>query len=60
MSTVLRLLLWGGLIAAVVVLTVHPLRVRRIGRQIRLVGFVYVVAVLISAALRLLGIINWS
>lgn len=60
MSTVLRLLLWGGLLVAVAVIVVRPTRLRWMGRRVRLVGFAYVAAVLISAALRALGLVDWS
>ncbi len=60
MSTVLRLVLWGGLLVAVAVIVVRPTRLRWVGRRVRLVGFAYVAAVLISAALRALGLVDWS
>lgn len=60
MSTVLRLLLYGGLVVAIALIVVRPTRLRWMGQRLRLVGYVYVVAVLISAALRALGIVNWS
>jgi hypothetical protein len=58
MSTVLRLLLYGGLVVAIALIVVQPARLRWMGRRLRLVGFVYVIAVLLSAALRALGIIG--
>ena len=60
MSTVLRLLLWGGLLAAVAVIVVRPRRLRWMTGRLRLIGFAYVAAVLISAALRAFGIVDWS
>jgi hypothetical protein len=56
MSAVLRLLLAAGLILVLALTVYQPRRLRRFGRQIRLVGFVYVLAVLISAALRVAGV----
>ena len=60
MSTLLRLLLYGGVLVAVLLIVVRPSRLRWMGGRLRLVGFAYVAAVLISAALRALGIVDWS
>ena len=60
MSTLLRLLLWAGLLAAVALIVVRPRRLRWMSGRLRLVGFAYVAAVLISAALRVFGIVDWS
>jgi hypothetical protein len=60
MSTVLRLLLLLGLLAAVAAIVVRPARLRWWGGRLRLIGFAYVAAVLISAALRAFGIVDWS
>jgi len=59
MSTVLRLLLLGGLVAAVAGIALQPTRLRWMGRRLRLVGFAYVATVLMSAALRALGMFHW-
>ena len=47
MSTVLRLLLWGGLLVVVALIVVRPRRLHWLSGRLRLVGFVYVAAVLI-------------
>ena len=59
MSTVLRLLLLAGLVVSLSLIVMQPRQLRRFGRQVRLVGFAYVLAVLVSAAVRLTGVINW-
>ncbi|MSP22139.1 MAG: hypothetical protein EXR66_03865 [Dehalococcoidia bacterium] len=59
MSTALRLLLYVGLVIAVALMAVQPTRLRWMSRRLRLVGFVYVATVLISAALRALGTVDW-
>lgn len=52
-----RLLFWGfvatGLVIAYLAL-MQPQRLRRLGKRARTLGYAYVAAVLISAALRLL------
>jgi hypothetical protein len=58
MSTFLRLLLVAGVLLAAVLVVLGPVRMRRFGRQIRLVGFVYVAVVVTSAALRLSGVLG--
>ncbi|MEZ4502514.1 MAG: hypothetical protein R3C39_07805 [Dehalococcoidia bacterium] len=60
MSTLLRLLFFASLIAVTVIVVYRPRRLRRYGRRIRQVGYAYVAAILISAALRVLGIVDWS
>lgn len=59
MSTVLRLLLVAGLVVALSAIVMQPRQLRRFARQIRLVGFLYVLAILVSAAIRLTGVIHW-
>ncbi|MFN8639159.1 MAG: hypothetical protein U0360_06800 [Dehalococcoidia bacterium] len=58
MSAALRLLLAAGLIAVLALMVFQPRKLRRFARQIRLVGFVYVVAVLTNAVLRLTGVLG--
>lgn len=54
MSSLLRLLLYGSLALVVAYLVISPRQWRRFGRRARMVGYAYVVAVLLSALLRLL------
>ncbi|MCC6237475.1 MAG: hypothetical protein IT299_07860 [Dehalococcoidia bacterium] len=58
MSTFLRLLLVVGLGLVAVMIVMGPHRARRFGKQLRLVGFVYVLVVLMSAALRVSGVLG--
>lgn len=54
MGGLLRLLLIAGALALMVMLLFRPTQVRRLGRHARTVGYAYVAAIVISAALRLL------
>lgn len=56
MSTLLRISFYGALAVAVAFLVLSPTKLRRFGGRVRTIGYAYVAAVLISAALRLL----WS
>ena len=58
MSTFLRLLLLVGLGLAALLIVMGPRRARRFSRQLRLVGFLYVLVVLTSAALRVSGVLS--
>ncbi len=58
MSTLLRLLLIAGLGLSALMIFLGPRRARRFGKQLRLAGFIYVAAVLASAALRVSGVIE--
>jgi hypothetical protein len=58
MSAALRLLLAAGLITVLVLIVFQPRKLRRFARQIRLVGFLYVVAVLTNAVLRVTGVLG--
>ncbi len=60
MSAVLRLLLAAGLVLVVALILLRPQRLRPFARQIRVVGFIYVVVVLLSAAVRAAAVIDWS
>ena len=55
MSSLLRIALLAAALALAVLFLYSPLRWRRMGRRLRIVGFAYVAAILIGAALRLLG-----
>ncbi len=55
MSTLLRLALLVSAAGLVVMLFYSPRRIQRFGRRARMVGYVYVAAILIGAVLRLLG-----
>ena len=48
------------MLVAVALIVVRPRRLRWMSGRLRLVGFAYVAAVLISAALRVFGIVDWS
>ncbi len=60
MSAVLRLLLAAGFVVVVALILLRPERLRPFARQIRIVGFLYVVVVLLSAVVRLSATIDWS
>jgi len=60
MSTILRIAFLGAIVVVVILLLYRPTQFRSFGRKLRIVGFAYVAAVLISAALRLSGIVDWS
>lgn len=56
MSSLLRALLLASIVAVLYMMVVRPREFRQLGQKLRLLGVVYVVAVLISAALQLAGI----
>lgn len=58
MSTFLRLLLVVGFGFAALLIVMGPRRARRFSKQLRLVGFLYVLVVLSSAALRVSGVLG--
>ena len=60
MSTILRIAFLGAIVAVVILLLYRPRQVRSLGRRLRVVGFAYVAAVLISAALRVSGLVDWT
>lgn len=60
MSTLLRLLFVVSLVVVTAMVVFRPARLRGYGRRMRTVGYAYVAAILISAALRLLGVVDWS
>ena len=60
MSTILRIAFFGAIVVVVILMLYRPKGFRSFGRKLRIVGFAYVAAVLISAALRVSGIVDWS
>jgi hypothetical protein len=55
MSSLLRLSLIAAVLLVGYMLLYSPGRLQSLGRRLRIVGFAYVAAILIGAALRLLG-----
>jgi hypothetical protein len=55
MSSLLRLSLIAVVLLVGYILLYSPGRLQSLGRRLRIVGFAYVAAILIGAALRLLG-----
>jgi len=55
MSSVVRALLLGSAIFVLYLMLFAPARLQRIGFHAKRVGYAYVAAIVISAALRLLG-----
>ena len=53
MSTLLKYLLLGSVAAIAYMLVMRPRQLRALGRKARLLGLIYVAAVLIGAALNL-------
>ena len=53
MSTLLRITLYAALILAVYAVVMRPRQLKTIGGKLMTVGYAYVAAILISAALRL-------
>lgn len=53
MSTLLRIFLIATAVMIAYFVIMRPRELRRLGRGIRLVGFAYVLAVIISAVMRL-------
>jgi hypothetical protein len=60
MSTILRIAFLGAIVAVTILLLYRPRQFRSFGRRLRIVGFAYVAAVLISAAHRVSGVVDWS
>ncbi len=58
MSTLLKYLLLGSIAFIVFMMVMRPRQFRVLGRKARLLGLIYVLAILISAALRLA--FNWG
>lgn len=55
MSTLLRVILVATLIAVVLLVVLRPTRVRTLGQKLRLIGYLYVIAILIGAVMQLAG-----
>ena len=55
MSTLLRVLLIATAIIIVGLIVLKPRRFRTLGQKLRLVGYLYVVAILIGAVMQLAG-----
>ena len=55
MSTLLRILLITTVIIIVLLIVLRPRQFRTIGQKLRLVGYLYVVAVIIGAVMQLAG-----
>lgn len=53
MSTLLRLTLYAALFIAIYAVVMRPRQLKTIGGKLMTVGYAYVAAILISAALRL-------
>ncbi|MDP6606240.1 MAG: hypothetical protein QF664_08305 [Dehalococcoidia bacterium] len=56
MAAFLRIALIAGAAFIVFMLLFRPMELRAMGRRVRVIGFAYVAAILIGAALRLLGV----
>lgn len=56
MSSFLRIAILGGAAVIVFMMLFRPTQLRSMGRSLRIVGFAYVAAILIGAALRLMGV----
>ena len=59
MSTFLRYLLLGSMIAIVLMMVMRPRQFRTLGQKARLVGLIYVAVILTSGALRLACLEGW-
>lgn len=59
-GSLLRLVLLISVLVFAVSIAYRPGRWRAVGRRVRIVAFAYVAAILISTALRLLGVVDWS
>ncbi len=58
MSTFMRLLLFVGIGMGAIFVAMGPRRAARFRKQLRLIGFLYVLVVLTSAALRVTGVLG--
>ncbi len=58
MGSLIRIFLLATVIVIVYFVLFRPRQLRRIGKQLRTVGYAYVAAILISAAVRLA--LNWG
>lgn len=55
MSTLLRILVITTIIAVAALVVLRPQRLRTIGQKARLIGYLYVIAILIGAVMQLAG-----
>ncbi|MCK9495400.1 MAG: hypothetical protein M0R75_07885 [Dehalococcoidia bacterium] len=55
MSTLLRILVITTIIAIAALVVLRPQRLRTIGQKARLIGYLYVIAILIGAVMQLAG-----
>ena len=55
-SSLLKALLLASIVAILFMMVLRPREFRTLGQKARLLGLVYVLAVLISAALQLIGV----
>lgn len=56
MSTLLRIILVASVLITTVMIVLGPRRARTLGQRLRLIAYLYVLAVLIGAALQLAGL----
>ncbi len=59
MSTLLRYLLIGSIVALLFMMATRPRQLRALGRKARLVALIYVAVILASAALRVACLSGW-
>ena len=55
MSTLLKIVLVATMVAVAAMVVLRPRQLRSIGRKARLVGYIYVLAILIGAVMQLAG-----
>lgn len=55
MSTLLRILVITTIIAIAALVVLRPQRLRTIGQKARLIGYLYVIAIVIGAVMQLAG-----
>lgn len=60
MSSLIRMALLLSALALVLLMVYRPRRAQGFFRRVRIVGYAYVAAVLISALLRVTGIVDWG
>ena len=58
MGSLIRILLLATVMVVAYFVIMRPTQLRQIGKQLRTVGYAYVAAILISAALRLM--LDWG
>lgn len=55
MSTLLRILLLASLIFIAALIVLRPRQIRSLGAKARLIGYLYVIAILVGAVMQLAG-----